>query len=44
MTLEIAIELLKKEYEIAKNREEIYNPLAYALFKVWREADKRKRR
>ena len=40
MTLERAIEMLKKEYERAKNLEFVRNPLAYALHRVWREADK----
>lgn len=40
MTLAKAILLLEKEYERAKKLEWIHNPLAYALHKVWREADR----
>lgn len=40
MTLEKAIELLKFEYEYAKRQKWIKNPLAYALFQVWKIADK----
>lgn len=39
MTLEKAIKLLEKEYEKAKGLECVYNPLAYALYKVWKMAD-----
>jgi hypothetical protein len=39
VTLEKAIELLKTKYEQAKNMEYVQKPLAWALFKVWREAD-----
>ena len=38
MTLEQAIEHLRKEYERAKSMEYIINPLAYALYKVWIKA------
>ena len=41
MTLEQAIELLKKEYERAQNMEYVQKPLAWALFQVWKVADKR---
>ena len=39
MTLEDAIEMLKTEYEKAKKQKYIINPLAYALYQVWKEAD-----
>ena len=39
MTLEQAKNLLEKEYERAKGLEWIENPLAYALYHVWRTAD-----
>ena len=39
MTLEQAIELLKKEYERAKNMEYVQKPLVWALFQVWKKAD-----
>lgn len=42
MTLEKAIELLKEEYEKAKQYEFIKNPLTYALYQVWLIADGRK--
>jgi hypothetical protein len=42
MTLEQAIEMLKKEYERAKNMEYVKKPLAWALFQVWRKADNAK--
>ena len=41
MTLEQAIELLKKEYERANNMDYVQKPLAWALHQVWKEADKR---
>lgn len=44
MTLEKAIERLKAEYEMAENNEWIQNPLAYALYKVWKIADTQKGR
>ncbi len=39
MTIDEAIEKVKKEYELAKVRKWLYNPLGYALYSVWREAD-----
>lgn len=39
MRLETAIKLLTEEYEKAKKLEHIHNPIAYALYQVWREAD-----
>ena len=39
MTLEKAKELLEEEYERAKKLEWVENPLAYALYHVWRTAD-----
>lgn len=38
MTLEQAIELLRKEYERAKGLEFVHDPLAYALYQVWKIA------
>ena len=43
MTLEKAIKLLEQEYERAKNLEFVRNPLAYALFRVWKKADGERR-
>lgn len=40
-TIGKAIELLKEEYERARQLQYIRNPLAYALFQVWKEADRR---
>ena len=40
MKIETAINKIQKEYEIAKNLEFIRNPMAYALYQVWKEADK----
>jgi hypothetical protein len=34
-----AIRLLQEEYEKAKKQNWIHNPLAYALYQVWRMAD-----
>lgn len=44
MTLNKAKKLLEEEYEKAKTLEHIQNPLAYALFNVWRKADMQGRR
>ena len=37
-----AIEMLIKEYERAKNMEHVQKPLAWALYQVWKKADKAK--
>ena len=39
MDLEKAIKILKEEYEFAKKQGWIRNPLAYALYEVWKRAD-----
>lgn len=39
MILARAIKLLESEYKKAKTQEWIYNPLAFALYQVWRKAD-----
>ena len=44
MKIETAIRLLIKEYDKAKKQEHIRNPVAYALYQVWREADAREYR
>ena len=44
MTLEKAIEMLKKEYERAKGLDFVRNPLAYALYHTWRKVDERRLR
>lgn len=39
MGIDKAIRLLEKEYEKAKKLEFVHNPLAYALYQVWKIAD-----
>ena len=39
MKIETAVKLLMKEYERAKNLEWVRNPIAYALYQVWRKAE-----
>ena len=39
MTLAKAINLLIDEYERAQRQEHIHNPIAYALYQVWKKAD-----
>lgn len=41
MSLDGAIEHLKKEYERACKLEWVQNPLAYALYQVWKKVDER---
>lgn len=40
MTLEEALEKVKQEYERAKGLDFVYNPLAWALYRVWKQADR----
>lgn len=40
MDIEKAINLLRKEYEKVVHSPYIRNPLAYALYSVWKIADK----
>ena len=42
MTLTKAIKLLREERRKAKELEWVKNPLAYALYKVWKIVDKEK--
>ena len=44
MTLEQAIEMLKTEYERAIKLDFVINPLAYALYQVWKKADRKRGR
>ena len=44
MTLAKAIEMLVKEYERAKHIEYVQKPLAWALFQVWKQADKEEKK
>ena len=39
MTLEKAIKLLEEQYERAKKLKYVENPLAWALYQVWRTVD-----
>lgn len=43
MTLQKAIKLLEEEYERAKKLKYVRDPLAYALFRVWRVADRERK-
>lgn len=43
MTLQKAIKLLESEYERATKNEYVHDPLAYALYKVWRKADEERK-
>lgn len=40
MTFENAIDLIKQEYEKASKSNYINNPIAYALYQVWKKADR----
>lgn len=40
MKIETDINKIQKEYERTKNLEFVRNPMAYALYQVWKEADK----
>lgn len=42
LTIDKAIKLLEEEYERAKKLDWVRNPLAYALYKVWKMADTEK--
>lgn len=42
MTLEEAKQLLEKEYEKAQRLGYVRNPLAYALYEVWKKADRKR--
>ena len=42
MTIEKAIRLLVAEYEKAKKMDRIRKPLAFALYQVWKKADREK--
>ena len=39
MTLNKAKQLLDEEYERANRLEWVHNPLAYAIYQVWKKAD-----
>lgn len=40
MRIETAIKKVKEEYDRAVNLEFVRDPIAYALFQVWKEADR----
>ena len=40
MTIGIAVKLLRAKYEKAKRLEWVEKPLAYALYQVWKIADR----
>lgn len=42
ITLDAAIKLIQDEYEKAEKAKHIYNPLAFAIYKVWKMVDKDK--
>ena len=42
MTIEEAIKLLESEYERAKRLDFVTNPIAYALYQVWKKADRKR--
>lgn len=41
MNINKAIQMLEAEYERAKQLKFVRNPLAYALYRVWKVADKK---
>lgn len=43
LTLEKVIKMLEEEYERAKQKDFVRDPLAYALYHTWKKVDKRKR-
>lgn len=43
MTIEKAVRELYKQYGIAKTLEYVRNPVAWALYKVWKMADEEER-
>lgn len=40
MNIETAIKVLKAEYEKASKQKWIYNPVAYALYQAWKQANR----
>lgn len=44
ITIEQALALLRKEYNLAKGQSFVNNPVAYALYQTWKEADQRRSR
>ncbi len=44
MRIETALKLLQEEYSRAKKLEYVRDPVAYALYKIWKKADAGKER
>lgn len=44
MSLDEVIEMLKAEYERAKRLDYVINPLAFALYEVWKAVDRKTKR
>ena len=42
MQIDTAIKLLQEEYERAKTLEFVRDPVAWALYQVWKKADERR--
>ena len=42
LNLEKALKMVETEYERAKKLDFVFNPLAYALYQVWKIADDQK--
>lgn len=42
MRIDTAIKLLKEEYERARKLEWVRDPVAYALYQIWKQADERR--
>lgn len=40
ITIEQAIAMVKEEYEKNKDKPYIFKPVAYALYQVWKKADR----
>ena len=41
MDIENAVKLLQVHYDAAKKLEWVHNPVAYALYEVWKMADRK---
>lgn len=44
MDIEKVIEQIREQYEAAKKTNWVQRPLAYALWQVWKEVDRKERR
>ena len=43
MTIEEVIDLLRQEYEKAKQKPFVQYPIAYALYQTWKQVDRKSR-